>query len=180
MPEIEIRPAIPEDIDVLAKMDHSYTSDHVWQMDPHFVSGQTGVVFREVRLPREAKVDYPRSSQSLIKHWESYSGVLVAILSGEPVGYTSLVENMMPITTWVMDLAVRPNLRRQGIGSALMLAALDWTGAQTNSQRLILGLQTKNFPAINMAQKLGLDYCGYIDRYYPNRDIAIFFTKWII
>jgi GNAT superfamily N-acetyltransferase len=87
---------------------------------------------------------------------------------------------MMPITTWVMDLAVRPNLRRQGIGSALMLAALDWTGAQTKSQRLILGMQTKNFPGINMAQKLGLDYCGYIDHFYPNRDIAIFFTKWII
>jgi GNAT superfamily N-acetyltransferase len=161
MPEIEIRPAVPEDIDVLTKIDHSYTSDHVWQMDPQFASGQTGAVFREVRLPREAKV-------------------VVAVLSGEPVGYTSLVENMMPITTWVMDLAVLPKLRRQGIGSALMLAALDWTGAQTKSQRLILGMQTKNFPGINMAQRLGFDYCGYIDHFYTNRDIAIFFTKWII
>jgi GNAT superfamily N-acetyltransferase len=154
MPEIEIRPAVQDDIDILVKMDHSYTSDHVWQMDP--------------------------PPQSLIKHWESYSGVLVAVHSGEPVGYTSLVENMMPITTWIMDLVVRPNLRHQGIGSALMLAALDWTGAQTKTQRLILGMQTKNFPGINMAQKLGFDYCGYIDHFYPNRDIAIFFTKWII
>ena len=180
MPEIEIRPASAEDIDALVKIDHSYSSDHVWQMDPHFASGQTGAVFREVRLPRKTKVDYPRSPQSLTKHWESYSGVLVAIHSGEPVGYTSLVENMIPITTWVMDLAVRPNLRRQGIGTALTIAALEWTGAQTKSQRLILGMQTKNFPAINLAQRMGFDYCGYIDHYYPNRDIAIFFTKWII
>jgi GNAT superfamily N-acetyltransferase len=180
MPEIEIRPATAEDIKQLVKMDHSYSSNHVWQMDPHFTAEQTGAVFREVRLPRSAKVDYPRSPGSLVKHWESYSGVLVAIHSGEPVGYTSLVENMVPITTWVMDLAVRPNLRRQGIGTALVLAALEWTAAQTKSQRIILGMQTKNFPAINLALHMGFDYCGYIDHYYPNRDIAIFFTKWII
>jgi RimJ/RimL family protein N-acetyltransferase len=62
----------------------------------------------------------------------------------------------------------------------LALAALEWTAAQTKSQRIILGMQTKNFPAINLALHMGFDYCGYIDHYYPNRDIAIFFTKWII
>ncbi len=180
MPEIEIRPAIAEDIDILVSIDHSYSSNYVWQMDPHFAPGQTGAVFREVRLPRTTKVDYPHSTQAFKKHWQSYSGVLVAVHSGEPVGYTSLVENMMPITTWVMDLAVRTDLRRQGIGTALMLAALEWAGAQTKSQRLILGVQTKNFPAINLVLRMGFDYCGYIDHYYPNRDIAIFFTKWII
>jgi ribosomal protein S18 acetylase RimI-like enzyme len=180
MPEIEIRPAIESDIDLLAQIDHSYSSEHVWQMDPQFASGQTGAIFREVRLPRRVKVDYPRSPQTLISHWQSYSGVLVALHSGEPVGYTSLVENMIPLTTSTMDLVVRPNLRRQGIGTALLLAALEWTGAQTKSHRVILGMQPKNFPAINLVQRLGFDYCGYIDHYYPNRDIAIFFTKWII
>jgi GNAT superfamily N-acetyltransferase len=87
---------------------------------------------------------------------------------------------MIPITTWVLDLAVQPSIRRQGIGTALVLAALEWTGAQTKSQRMILGMQTKNYPAINLALRMGFDYCGYIDHYYPNRDIAIFFTKWII
>ena len=84
MPEIEIRPANAEDIKQLVKMDHSYLSNHVWQMDPHFTSGETGAVFREVNLPRKAKVDYPRSPQLLAKHWENYSGVLVAVHAGEP------------------------------------------------------------------------------------------------
>lgn len=180
MPEIEIRPAIAEDIETLMKIDHSYTSDHVWQMDPQISSGNIGASFREVRLPRKAKVEYPRPRKAFKSHWDSYSGVLVAIHAGKPVGYTSLVENMIPITTLMMDLVVEPGLRRQGIGSALTLAALDWVKAQTKSQRLVLGMQTKNFPAINLALRLGFDYCGYIDHYYPNRDIAIFFTKWII
>jgi ribosomal protein S18 acetylase RimI-like enzyme len=180
MPEIEIRPAKEEDIEALIKIDHSYTSDHVWQMDPQFISGNIGAAFREVRLPRVAKVDYPRRTGSFKKNWDSYSGVLVAVHSGEPVGYTSLVENMIPITTLMMDLVVDPGLRRQGIGTALTLAALDWVQVQTKSHRLVLGMQTKNFPAINLAQRLGFDYCGYIDHYYANRDIAIFFTKWVI
>ena len=180
MPEIEIRPAVESDISLLAEIDHSYSSEHVWQMDPQFTSGHTGAVFREVRLPRKVKVDYPRSPQAFINHWQSYSGVLVALHSGEPVGYISLVENMIPLTTSALDLVVRPNLRRKGIGTALLLASMEWTGAQTKSHRVILGMQPKNFPAINMVQRLGFDYCGYIDHYYPNRDIAIFFTKWII
>lgn len=180
MPEIEIRPAQEEDIELLIKIDHSYTSDHVWQMDPQFVSGNIGAAFREVRLPRMAKVDYPRPLKAFKSNWDSYSGVLVAIYSQKPVGYTSLVENMIPVSTLMLDLVVAPNMRRQGIGTALTLAALDWIKMKTKSQRLVLGMQTKNFPAINLAQRLGFDYCGYIDNYYPNRDIAIFFTKWVI
>jgi ribosomal protein S18 acetylase RimI-like enzyme len=180
MPEIEIRPAKEKDIAALMEIDHGYSSDRVWQMDPIFELAQTGAVFREVRLPRTARVDYPRPRQVFAKHWKSYSEVLVAIHSGEPVGYASLVKNMIPLTTWTMDLVVSPNLRRQGIGTALLLAALEWTGAHTKSHRLILEMQPKNFPAINLAQKLGFDYCGYIDHYFSNRDIAIFFTKWII
>jgi ribosomal protein S18 acetylase RimI-like enzyme len=180
MPEIEIRPAAEEHIEQLIKIDHSYTSDHVWQMDPQYISGNRGAAFREVRLPRITKVDYPRKKTALKNNWDSYSGVLVAIHSGKPVGYTSLVENMIPISTLMLDLVVEPHSRRQGIGSALTLAALEWTKAQTRSHRLVLGMQTKNFPAVNLAQRLGFDYCGYIDNYYPNRDIAIFFTKWVI
>jgi ribosomal protein S18 acetylase RimI-like enzyme len=180
MPEIEIRPASENDIAALVEIDHSYTSGYVWQMEPHFESGHSGAVFREIRLPRKARVDYPRSSQALARHWKDYPGVLVAVLSGEPVGYSSLVENIFPLATSVMDLVVIPRFRRQGIGSALLLANLEWTKDQTKSHRLILEMQPKNFPAINLAKKLGFDFCGYIDNYFPNRDIAIFFTKWII
>lgn len=180
MPEIEIRPVNESDIAALVNIDHSYTSGYVWQMDPHLESGQSGAVFRQVRLPRKTRVDYPRPVHALARHWKDYSGVLVAVLSGEPVGYASLVENIFPLSTSALDLAVVPRLRQKGIGSALLLASLEWTKDQTKSYRLILEMQPKNFPAINLAKKLGFEFCGYIDNYFTNRDIAIFFTKWII
>ena len=36
-------------------------------------------------------------------------------------------------------------------------------------------MQSKNFPAICFAQKHGLNFCGYNDRYYHNQDLALFF-----
>jgi ribosomal protein S18 acetylase RimI-like enzyme len=67
-------------------------------------------------------------------------------------------------------------LRRQGIGKALLLAAEDWAVHRGNF-RLILELQSKNHPGISLARKRGYEFCGYIDRYYPNQDIALFFGK---
>jgi hypothetical protein len=56
----------------------------------------------------------------------------------------------------------------------LLAAAAHW--ARTNNLgRIILATQSKNYPAICFAQKHGLAFCGYNDRYYPNQDVALFF-----
>jgi ribosomal protein S18 acetylase RimI-like enzyme len=100
----------------------------------------------------------------------------VAVLEGETVGYISLRLNLAPLAAWATDLVVKRRLRRQGIGSALVLAAQEW-GAQHGSRNLVLEMQPKNYPAIHMAHKLGFDFCGYNDRYYANHDIGLFFAK---
>lgn len=179
MPAIEIRPAIETDIPALIKLDHSYTSDHVWQMDLELENGQVGVRFREIRLPRQVHVNYPRSAKAMAEDWNGRSGMLVALLEGEPVGYTSLMDNIAPLTIWMTDLVVKPRLRQKGIGTSLVLAAQEWAASHPPTRRLVLEMQHKNYPAINLVQKLGFDFCGYNDHYYPNQDIALFFAKWL-
>jgi ribosomal protein S18 acetylase RimI-like enzyme len=176
MPEIEIRPAVAEDIPALLDIDHNYSSDYVWQMEYQAEDGRVGVSFREVRLPRSVRVEYPRASRLTDEEWAQHAGLLVAVLNDEPVGYTILVPELSPLTTWMTDLVIKARLRRQGIGSALVLAGQEW-GAQHNSRYLLLEMQTKNYPAIRLAQKLGFDFCGYNDRYYANHDIGLFFAK---
>jgi len=176
MPEIEIRPAISSDIPALMAIDHTYSSDFVWQMEIQAEEAQIGVSFREIRLPRSVRVEYPRPTQSLADEWTQRSGLLVALLNGEIVGYISMMLNIAPVTTWVTDLTVMRRFRRQGIGSTLVLAAQEW-GSQHDSRRIVLEMQPKNYPAIHMAQKLGFDFCGYNDRYFANHDIALFFAK---
>ncbi len=61
MPQIEIRPATLGDLTKLVAMEHSYKTNYVWQMDMVDEEGHMGVTFREVRLPRPVKVEYPPS-----------------------------------------------------------------------------------------------------------------------
>jgi ribosomal protein S18 acetylase RimI-like enzyme len=178
MPEIEIRPAAAADIPLLITLDHTYSTDHVWQMEfshPH-EAGQVSVNFRQVRLPRSIRVDYPRPPQALLEDWTRLSSLLVAWLDEQPVGYTSLVLDAQIHLTWVADLVVDRRLRRQGIGSALVLSAAEWSVAQ-DSHNLVLEMQPKNYPAIRLSLKLGFQFCGYNDYYYPNQEIGIFFRK---
>jgi ribosomal protein S18 acetylase RimI-like enzyme len=48
---------------------------------------------------------------------------------------------------------------------------------ERNLSRLMLDLQTKNYPAISFVQKHGFQFCGYNERYYSNGDIALFFSR---
>ena len=178
MPEIEIRPAVVTDIHALMALKHNYSSDYVWQMDVRRDDNEVRITFREVHLPRSVRVMYPRNPQSLADNWTKRDGLLAAVLDGEPVGYISLTQNAALKATWATDLAVMHRLRRQGIGSALALSAQEWA-TQHNSRRLILEMQPKNHPAIQLAQKLGFEFCGHNDHYFANHDIGLFFSKWL-
>ena len=177
MPEIEIRPAVATDIPILIELDHNYMTDFVWQMELQAQDeGQIQIGFRDIRLPRSVRVEYPRSPRSLLVDWTQRDGLLVSVLEEEVVGYASVCLNMAPLTSWVTDLAVKRRQRRQGIGSALLLAAQEW-GLTHERRNLVLEIQPKNHPAIRLAQKLGFEFCGYNDRYFANRDIGLFFAK---
>jgi len=176
MPEIEIRPAISSDMPFLIALDHNYVSDFTWQMEVKSEESRIGVNFRQIRLPRSIRVEYPRPLTSLADEWKKLDGILVATFEDQIIAYISLRLNLAPFTTWVSDLIVTRRLRRQGIGSALVLAAEEW-GLHRECRRILLEMQSKNYPALQLAHKLGFDFCGYHDHYYANNDMALFFAK---
>ena len=178
MPKIEIRPAIASDIHALMAIEHHYSSDHVWQMDIKQDGRDINVNFRQIQLPRSVQVQYPRDPQALADNWTQRDGLLVAELENELIGYISLTVNKQLKITWATDLAIKRKHRQQGVGSALVISAQEWA-ENNNSRRLILEMQPKNFPAIQLAKKLGFDLCGYNDHYFANHDIALFFSKWL-
>ncbi len=176
--EVEIRPLALVDIAGIADMDHGYHTDYVWQMDVQSADGQVNVQFRQVHLPRSMRVDYPRDARRLADDWKKRSATLVADKDDEAVGYVSLMLGMAPNSAWVTDLAVARRFRRQGVGSRLLLAAQAWAQTQEVGQ-VVVEMQSKNYPGIRLAGKLGYEFCGYSDRYYANQDIALFFSKRI-
>lgn len=178
MPEIEIRPVRAEDIPFLVALEHDYKSNYVWQLDLISEDGQIRASFRDIRLPRPVTVEYPRNPRSLLVDWENRSGVLVAILKGEPIGYVALDEAISPKTAWITDLVVAEAHRRKGIATALVLAAQEW-GQSRRNRRVILEMQSKNYAGIRLCAKLGYEFCGYNDHFYANQDIALFFAQYL-
>ena len=178
MPEIGIRPTISTDLSELTSLEHSYQSTYVWQMERNVEDGQILVSFREVRLPRKVRVEYPRSPELIHLEWSQRLEMLTATLQEIPVGYIRLEDHFSPSTAWVTDLVVRENMRRQGIATALLLAAQQWS-VQRNLRRMVISMQSKNYPAIRLALKLGYEFCGYNDHFYANRDIALFFARFL-
>ena len=170
MPEIEIRPATSTDIDHVQNIVHSYHTTHVWQMEHIYEDGQITISFREVRLPRSVGVKYPHMIKELDKDWMRRSTVLIATIKDTPVGYIRLSEHLAPDSAWTTDLAVKKEMRRKGIASALIFAGQDWATGK-GLKRIILEMQSKNHPAIQMAFKLGFEFCGYNDHYFENQDI---------
>jgi GNAT superfamily N-acetyltransferase len=174
MAQVQVRPAASADLPHLTALDHGYSTDYVWQMDAREENEQTSITFRTVRLPRSVRVAFPRDSQQLLEAWNRRVCFLVAEEAGLLKGYLNLTLAAAPETGWIADFAVDRRFRRSGVGSVLLASAAHWA-RQNNLGRLIVETQSKNYPAICFAQKHGMAFCGYNDRYYPNQDVALFF-----
>ncbi len=176
MPEIEIRPANAEDLAALSAIDPHYTSEYVWQMEIAREENQVNTSFRQVRLPRQVRVEYPRSASRLVQSWKRRSEILVALMAEKPVAFASLDLNLAPGAAWIADLVVDRPMRRQGIGAGLVLASAEWALTRDCNQ-LVLEMQPKNYPAIQMAARLGFEFCGFNDLHYGSHGIGVFFRK---
>lgn len=175
MNPFEIRQAVSSDIPHLIRLDHSYSTDHVWQMAFQPSAPDVEVAFREVRLPRPMRVAYPRRVERLADEWTERSAVLVGLADERPVAYLAIAPAPAPEAVWVTDLVVDVPSRRQGLGRRLLGEAIDWARAR-GQVRLFFEMQSKNFPAIQLARRLGFAFSGYSDYFYPNEDISLFFS----
>lgn len=176
MASFEIRPAAATDLPSLMAIDHSISSDYVWQLDVQNETNQVSANFREVRLPRSVTVAYPRNPAALADEWLKRDIVLTALRGEIPVGYVCAVEEQISAVAWVTDLVVAEAVRRQGAASALLTKVQAW-GVERGVRRIVLATQSKNHPCIRLAQKFGYEFCGYNDQYYPTQDVALFFGR---
>ncbi len=176
---MQIFPAELVDINACYQMDLSYTTDYVWQMQAQENGRAIDIRFDTVRLPRPMRVDYPRSPDELLEHWQQDQCFLVARnMNDIIVGFLDARADLWQNLLWISNLGITKNFRRRGVGKLLLKSATRWAQSQ-NLCRVMVEVQTKNYPAISFIQKYGFQFCGYNERYFPNGDIALFFTRSI-
>ena len=113
-----------------------------------------------------AEVDNPLS------YW------LVAVENDRVVGYVGS-QSVLDAAD-MMNLAVSPDYRRQGIGEALVNVLTDHL-RQNNVIALLLEVRVSNASAIALYQKLGFVQVGRRPRYYHNpREDALILRKELV
>ncbi len=179
MAELQIRQAVATDLPRLMGMDHTCTTDYVWQVDVAAEAGQVVVTLREVRLPRLVQVKYPREPFALADEWKRSGLLFLALLDNQPAGYISFQERLAAGAVWVTDLVTAAEFRRRGVASALLSGAYQWA-AERGYRKIFIETITKNYPAVCLLKKNGYEFCGYNDQYYATHDIALFFGRTVL
>jgi len=177
---MEIRIADLTDLNACTQLDGSFSTEYVWQVQARGDSGEVSSImhisFHAMRLPRPIDASYPRLSDELISHWQGAGCFLVAVEGKEVKGFIDAQPVIWNETARVSNLIVAPEERRTGTGTMLIEAVADWARSY-GLQYLVLEAQTKNVPAIQFYQRNGARFCGFNDHYYPNRDVAVFFSR---
>lgn len=178
MPEIAIRSVEKSDIETLSSFEHGFYSEFVWQMGLDLETHSAQANFRRVRLPRRVFVPYPRKRQVIFNDLDQSDACILAEFGERSVGYVKVAAEKESNGLLVSDLVVTSPMRRQGIASGLLLAIMNFAAGR-DFDHLVLEVQSKNDPAIQMANKLGFNFCGFRDHYFPNQELALFFSRFV-
>ena len=176
MAELEIRAAKQADLDCMLGLNHHSSSEYAYKLELTNDKGIFTHSFQRVYLPRAVNIKYPRDETALINSWGEASAIFVGLVLGELIAYVALEMGRIKDTARVTDLVVAPVMRRKGVGSGILLACEGWAHDQ-KAQRLLMEIQMRNDPAVQMVKKLGYQMCGYLDQFFPNHDTVLFFDK---
>ncbi len=172
---MRVRRADLRDIDACIRLDSSYQTQNVWAMETRWEGKRKLSGFQVRRLPRVLTLQPPLDPDDLHADWRNGDLFLVAEEEGVIVGYLDMVSPRRLSNGLIQSIVVRPDLRRRGVGSALLRTSLNWA-KHNRLQGLCMDVQSRNYPAIQFLHRNGFVYSGYNDRYYPTQDVALFFV----
>lgn len=120
----------------------------------------------------------PWSESSVASELENELSLWLVALEGDTLaGYVGS-QTVMGETD-MMNVAVHPDFRRQGVGKILILALVEELKAR-DSHSLTLEVRASNAPAHALYEKLGFSQVGLRKNYYrnPKEDAYILQKKW--
>lgn len=166
-----VRPGTTADLAELEAIETTFTTDQVWQVEYRTEADEFAVRFRPTRLPRpvSAPVGGPPPAE-----WPQADLFLVALdpLNGQRVGAMVATTDSRRGVAQLALILVAPQYRRQGAGRALLRAASQWARG-VGLAAIVAEVRTQNHPASRFLMRCGFVVCGYNDRVFPGRDIAL-------
>lgn len=173
-----IRDGLESDITACLLLDHHYETDRVWQMTVDEKPGHWQIAFQHQHLPRKLETAYQPDKNKMLLSLPDDQCFLVAATRGanEVLAYLTMQRDPVNGIARIHDLVVSLPYRRQRIGTRMLSVARQWA-KEHQMHTLMIEAATQNFPGIVFAQQSGFKFCGYNDHYFPNQDIAVFFSQ---
>lgn len=175
---IVIRDGLESDLAACLGIDHTYDTNHVWQMSVSEQPGDYQISFKTQRLPRTLEAEYPADEYRLRLALPPEQCFLVVVSKDgqELLAYLTMRNDAAYHTARIQDLVVSRPYRRRHIGTRLVNVARQWA-KEHGLDQLTAETDTRNYPAITFCKAAGFTFCGYNDQYFPNQDIAVFFGQ---
>ena len=171
-----IRPLRADDIPALARINATFTSDTVLEVEKTGAGLEVGWRLVERRLPRpfERGDEYNLRAQDLKEVGARLARddtlLLVAEAEGRPVAFLDLEALGWNNTGWLWTLYVDLAYRGQGLGRRLFERATRWC-ARRGLRAIVIETQTNNVPACRFYAHMGCTLAGINEVYYTNRDL---------
>ena len=96
-----------------------------------------------------------------------------ATANGQMVGFIAADLHRSENLAWIATVGVLPEYRRQGIGSALLIAVEEQIGMSS----IRLSVRVSNRPALNLYDRLGYHRYGTWPHYYADGEDALVLEK---
>lgn len=175
---IVIRDGLEGDLPACLALDHTYETEHVWQMTVNEQPGDWQISFTTQPLPRTLETEYPSDAHrlSLALPPDQCFLVVASKENQDILAYLTMRCDPVYSAALIQDLVVSRPYRRRRIATRLVHVARQWAKEHQLTQ-MTIETYTRNYPGIAFCRASGFTFCGFNDQYYPNQDIAVFFGQ---
>ena len=173
---IYIRRPTLHDLNECARLDATYTTHKVWQMHMNTEPHHFQVQFNLVHLPRPMTIAMPQEERDLTKAWQRGDGIYAARRGNNILGYIHMAIQSQDKTALIHRHVVAPDVRHQGVGTALLERAIDW-GRERRLRSFEIALSTKNHPAISFYLAHGFSFTGFGEQLWGSQEIVMHFSR---
>ncbi len=176
MPEIEIQLANMVDYPLIRKIDLGFESNYVWKSQIDDDLDAYTIVLQKIKLPKTIHVPFQAGDETALENMVKRNEVFVARYEKQVIGFVHLDRDLVNNRIEIKTGGVKPEYRRKGIGTAI-LNGIQEMARQNEIARIVMTVQAKNDPAIRFLMSKGYQFCGYQEFFFPNLEIALFFSK---
>ena len=173
-----IRDGVAADVPYCLALDSGYRTDHVWQMNVQELADETRISYRRQRLPRPLDTAHETDARHL--QMALYRGHCFIVAQDSQtnrlLAFASMRVDEIREIAYLQHIVVDRDFRGQSIGARLLNAARVWA-REKDLRQIVFEIATTNYPGIQFALAQGFAFCGFSDRHFRSREIAVFFSS---